>query len=104
MKPLHVALLGVCAGILSSSCAPSSQQDPRIPEYAAQCNNGLVASCIAMNEIYSQARTQVQIDDNDALAAHVRFQNYWLSQQSSNDAFNAQIQNQIDFTRSQLVR
>jgi hypothetical protein len=106
MKPLQIIKLGICAGLLlaTSSCYQPSMSDPRIDQYAQQCNAGYAASCIAMQAIYSNAQTQAEIDNSDALAAHARFQNYWLAQQQSNDAFSAQIQNQIDFSRSQLVR
>jgi hypothetical protein len=104
MRPTQIIKLGICTGLLlaTSACyAPIS--DPRIPEYAAQCNAGYAASCIAMQAIYSNAQTQATIDNNDELAAHARIQNFWLAQQQSNDATFNNVTNQINFSRAQLM-
>jgi len=97
---LLVTLLIVC--FITSGCyAPAS--DPHLDEYAAQCNAGYAASCIAMQAVYQNAQTQAAIDDNDALAAHARFQNYWLAQEQAGDETFNNATNQINFTRSQLM-
>jgi hypothetical protein len=97
-----LALLIVVCVTCNGCYAPAS--DPRIDEYATQCNAGYAASCIAMQAVYQNAQTQAAINDNDALASRARMQNFWLAQQQSGDATFNNATNQINFTRSQLVK
>jgi hypothetical protein len=89
MKYLLLAL--VLCGCYNNSAREQEQLD----HYAIGCNMGYAASCVAMQEVYNQARTQAVIDDNDAIAEHAHWQNYWLAQQASWNAFNNNISNQI---------
>lgn len=99
---IFVLALFIVVCITCNGCyAPAS--DPHLDEYAAGCNAGYAASCIAMQAVYQNAQTQAAIDDNDALAAHARFQNYWLAQEQTGDETFNNATNQINFTRSQLM-
>jgi hypothetical protein len=83
---LVILLIIVC--VWCSGCYQATANSPDVDQFAAQCNAGLPASCMAMQAIYSNAQTQAQIDDSDALAAHARWQNYWLTQQQTWNSIN----------------
>jgi hypothetical protein len=90
-------------GLWLWSCAPQSS-NPDIDQYAAQCNAGYAASCIAMQEIYNQANVNAQIGAEQDIAAHAQWQNYWLAQQQSWDSFNATNNANIRATMGRLAQ